>query len=211
LTLTRGERGEVVPGPHADLAGTPELAGHREGELRAALAALGVTQHAFLGTSPALRDFAEPRAYQDSGMVWQADGWAGPAEDAGEQALTARPAHEAIADAIEYVIASEATCVVSYDARGGYGHPDHVYAHRLARAVAHGLDLPFWEIVADASPRDAEAEIVAHDITPWLDRKREALGAHATQLTVTGPEEIVHSGGQPQQIARTESFLRVGR
>lgn len=211
LTLTRGERGEVVAGPLAALEGTPALAEHREGELRAALEALGVAQHAFLGTAPALRDFAEPRAYRDSGMVWQEDGWAGPAPDAGSDALTLSPAHDAIADAIEYVVAAEATCIVSYDDRGGYGHPDHVFAHRLARAVAYGLDLPFWEIVPDTSVVPEGSDVVAHDVSLWLDQKRAALGEHATQLTVTGADELVHSGGQAQQIARTESFLRVGR
>ena len=53
LTATRGERGEVVPGPLSHLAGTPALETHREGELAGALRVLGVARHAFLGDPPA--------------------------------------------------------------------------------------------------------------------------------------------------------------
>ena len=60
VTLTRGEQGEVVPGPFASLQGTPGLARHRETELAAALAMLGVAAHAFLGTAPARAAMARP-------------------------------------------------------------------------------------------------------------------------------------------------------
>ena len=46
LTATRGELGDVVPGPLSHLAGTPELESHRQQELAGALAVLGVAEHA---------------------------------------------------------------------------------------------------------------------------------------------------------------------
>src|ERR671917_62758 len=54
VTCTRGEQGEVIPAELAHLApasgeGGEALGRWREGELAAAMAALGVTDHRFLG------------------------------------------------------------------------------------------------------------------------------------------------------------------
>ena len=231
VTLTRGERGEVVPGPFAALEGTAGLAPHRETELAAALALLGVEHHAFLGSPPARAAGLEPRPYEDSGMRWGPDGFAVAAEDAPDLALTRAPAVEALNDLIALAAAWEAGAIVSYDANGGYGHPDHVFAHRAARAVAAGLELPFWEIVvdgpspaADEDPVDedpARGELEPHDISPWFERKLAALRAHGTQLTLEpgevgeaagdagGDAVIVHVGGQRQSVDRFEVFRRL--
>src|SRR6478609_7192343 len=68
VTCTRGERGEVIGAGLAALEGDgPALAAHREHELAAALAALGVGDHVFLdgGVGP---------RYEDSGMAWLSSG-----------------------------------------------------------------------------------------------------------------------------------------
>lgn len=218
VTLTRGERGEVVPGPFAQLQGTDGLAPHRQAELAAALFMLGVERHAFLGVEPARAADLTPVIYEDSGMAWGPDGRAVAAPDANRDALTRAPAVEALNDLLAAAHDAGARAIVSYDDGGGYGHPDHVFAHRLARAVAHALGLPFWEIVADpesvgAGSDDAAAEAAeaavaeyeVHDVTPWLDRKVAALRSHATQLTVDG-DEIVHVGGQRQPVGEREAF-----
>lgn len=207
VTLTRGEQGEVVPGPFALLAGTPGLARHRETELAAALGMLGVAAHAYLGTPPARAEGLEPRTYEDSGMQWGDDGLALAADDAPATALTRAPAVEALNDLLILAATLGAEAVVSYDIRGGYGHPDHVFAHRAGRAVARGLEVPYWEIVADPSEERVDA-VELHDISPWLERKVAALRAHGTQLSVDG-EEIVHVGGQRQPIDRIEAFRRL--
>lgn len=211
VTLTRGERGEVVDGPLAHLAGTDGLAPHRQAELAAALAMLSVERHAFLGVPPARAEGLPPTIYEDSGMAWQADGLAGPGTDATADALTSVPAVESLNDLLAAAHDAGAGAIVSYDDGGGYGHPDHVHAHRIARAVAAALELPFWEIVSDDPAEqeqdsgDSPALLEVHDVTPWLDRKVVALRAYATQLTVDG-DEIVHVGGQRQAIAAVEAF-----
>lgn len=219
VTLTRGERGEVVAGPFAHLQGTENLAPHRQAELGAAMAMLGVERHVFLGVPPARAEGLPPTIYEDSGMEWQADGRAGAAADASPDALTRVPAVESLSDLLAAAHEARAGAVVSYDDGGGYGHPDHVHAHRIARAVAVSLGLPFWEIVSDDAVDDETVE--SHDISPWFDRKVAGLRAHVTQLTVdisgTGSEsgaeignyEIVHVGGQRQPIDRVERFRRV--
>ena len=140
-------------------------------------------------------------------MRWVTPTVAGPAEDAGELSLSRSPIEEELADLLAGLDRTTPDVVLSYDDGGGYGHPDHVLAHQLSRAVATALGLPFWEIVS--APKDAEAqsedEVETHDITPWLDRKRASLRAYATQLTVDG-DEIVHVGGQRQAIETIEQF-----
>ncbi|KIP51348.1 PIG-L family deacetylase [Leucobacter komagatae] len=223
VTLTRGERGEVVSGPFSQLQGTDGLAPHRQAELTAALAMLGVERHVFLGVPPARAAELQPTIYEDSGMQWLADGLAGPGAEATADALTVVPAVESLNDLLAAAHDAAAGAIVSYDDGGGYGHPDHVHAHRIARAVAYALDLPFWEIVPEAEGSGEQARPAAgnasvdgdgdgapptlevHDITPWLDRKTVALRAHATQLTVEG-DEIVHVGGQRQAISPVETF-----
>ncbi len=208
VTLTRGERGEVRPGEFAHLQGTEELAAHREGELARALTALELERHAFLGTPPARAEGLPPRSYADSGMEWAEDGLAAPAPDAGPQSLSAAPVAELIADLIAAAAHWGAEAVVSYDALGGYRHPDHVRAHQLAAAVAAGLQIPFWEIVTDHTPGVDPGDVEHCDIGPWLGRKRAALRAHETQLSVEG-DEIVHVGGQRQPIDAIERFHRL--
>ncbi|QIM17534.1 LmbE-like protein [Leucobacter coleopterorum] len=214
VTLTRGEQGEVTPGPFAQLQGTDGLAPHRQTELAAALAMLGVERHAFLGVPPARAEGLPPTIYEDSGMEWEADGRATASPNARPDALTQVPAIEALNDLLAAAYNAGAGAIVSYDDDGGYGHPDHVLAHRLGRAVAQGLGIPFWAIAsedtaADPDPADiGDGDRERHDISPWFDRKVAALRSHGTQLTVDG-EDIVHVGGQRQPIDRVESFRLV--
>jgi N-acetyl-1-D-myo-inositol-2-amino-2-deoxy-alpha-D-glucopyranoside deacetylase len=233
VTLTRGEQGEVTDGPFAGLTGE-SLAAHRETELAAALFMLGVEHHAYLGTAPARADGRVRRRYEDSGMQWStpADGGepvAVAAEDVGPSALTRADAVDPLTDLLSLADHWGARAIVSYDATGGYGHPDHVFAHRAARAVAAGLELPFWEIVpAPPHPvakhavpdpvealRSGEADdyFELHRVEPWLDRKVAALRSHGTQLTVEQTADgfdIVHVGGQRQPVDRLEGFRLLG-
>lgn len=210
VTLTRGEQGEVVSGPLEALVAAHGLAVARQNELRTALGMLGIERHAFLGAPPARAEGLPPAIYEDSGMTWGDDGRATAATEASDDALTRVPAVEALNDLLAAADAAGAGAIVSYDDAGGYGHPDHVFAHRLARAVAQGLGIPFWAI-APATDDEAGAEVDAierHDVARWLDRKVAALRAHGTQLAVDGAE-IVHVGGQRQPIDRVEAFRHV--
>ncbi|WP_336652497.1 MULTISPECIES: PIG-L deacetylase family protein [unclassified Leucobacter] len=203
VTLTRGEQGEVTPGPLQALAGTHGLAVVRQNELKTALGMLGVERHTFLGVEPARAEGLPPTIYEDSGMAWGSDGRATAAPEASRDALTSAPAVEALNDLLAAAYLAGAQAIVSYDDGGGYGHPDHRFAHRLSRAVAQALELPFWEIVPGA---DETGE--SYDVSPWFERKVAALRAHGTQLTVDG-EEIVHVGGQREPIRRVERFRRL--
>ncbi|HSK32555.1 MAG TPA: PIG-L family deacetylase [Propionicimonas sp.] len=202
VTATRGERGAVVPGPLSALEGTPELVEHRLGELAGALAELGVTEHVFLGTPPA-RDGARPaRRYTDSGMRWldEAETLAGPGGDAGPDALTSVPVEQAAADLAAYLRSWAADTLVTYDRHGGYGHPDHVACHHIARTAADLAGTPLVEVVSEPLLPVHGAEEVA--LPQWLPAVQRALGHYASQLSVEGAE-VVHVGGQRQPIVTT--------
>lgn len=218
ITLTRGEQGEMLPGgrQHGD---DPDIAGTRMRELAGALDALGVTRHEFLGSGAACAQASTPRRYEDSGMVWAPDGWAVAAPGASAEALTRAAVSEVLADLIAAVAATGAEAIISYDHRGGYGHPDHVRAHQVARAVAVGLELPFWEIVAahgaqgaDGAAREYDesgsvrADSVEYDVSAWHEHKMRALQHYRSQLVLVSDCEIEHVGGQRQQMERTERF-----
>lgn len=194
VTATRGERGEVVAGPLSYLEGTPELRAYREGELAGALEALDVARHGFLGVAPALAPGAQPRHYSDSGMEWIRPGLAGPASDAAPESFSRAERADELADLVAWLQDRRPDLVVSYDAGGGYGHPDHVRAHEVARAAARAVDLPFAEVRHD--PGDGVEWFELPDTLPTV---QAALRCHATQLTVHGVE-VVHSGGQREPI-----------
>ncbi len=201
LTATRGERGEVVPGPLSHLAGTAELDAHREAELAAALRALGAEGPFFLGEPPARASGVPPRRYRDSGMRWVTPTLAGPSEDAGPEAFTSASIAEPVADLAAFLTAWRAQLVVSYQADGGYGHPDHVRMHHVAVAAAESTGVPFAEVISiprDGAPPESEG-VTWYDRSDRLDALLPALRAHASQFTVDG-RDVIHSGGQREPL-----------
>ncbi|GAB3607178.1 hypothetical protein GCM10027413_25870 [Conyzicola nivalis] len=203
LTCTRGELGEVIPDELQYLLDSgDELAAYREGELAEAMRALGVTDHRYLGEANARWVDLEPRRYLDSGMRWGASGTAEALDSSDEPSLAAAPVSAVTADIAAVISDIAATAVVSYDERGGYGHPDHVRAHDAARRAAEVMGVPYFEIATDARGP------VVVDVTPVADRKRAALAAHRTQLTLDG-DTFALSNGVSQPIGVTESFRRV--
>jgi N-acetyl-1-D-myo-inositol-2-amino-2-deoxy-alpha-D-glucopyranoside deacetylase len=160
VTCTRGEQGEVVDTPvhptgvgHLEGDG-PALAAHRERELAGALAALGVDDHVFLDAVP-----GPARRYADSGMAWAAPGIARATAEAQlpDDAFVAVPLDEAASRLAAVLRERRPAVVVTYEAGGGYGHPDHVRAHEVTvRALellaASGAEPPtLWLAVAPES------------------------------------------------------------
>ena len=118
VTCTRGEEGEVLVPSLSHLASSEQdqLGTHRETELADAMKALGISDYRFLG--------APTTKFRDSGMMgtepnnrpdvfWQAD---------------VDVAARILVDVIEEV---KPHILITYDEIGGYGHPDHIQAHRV--------------------------------------------------------------------------------
>jgi mycothiol conjugate amidase Mca len=134
VTATRGEEGEILD-PDLD----PEEARHRlgairEAELRRAAGILGVEELYFLG-------------YRDSGMV-------GTPENGNPHNFHNADPEEATSRLVRLIRQTRPDVIVTYDERGGYGHPDHIAVHRTTVAAfdAAGdpnrfpeLDLPAWQ------------------------------------------------------------------
>ncbi len=214
LTCTRGERGKVISAQLAHLEGDlAALAAVREAELAEALQALGVSDHRYLGAPGARWHGRQPRAYSDSGMRWGSAGvdvFDLPAADSFAGADFA----EVTTDIAAAIAEIEPTAVVSYDHRGGSGHPDHIRAHYAARRAADVMGVPFY-VVVEAYPADpvfdARHGDIVVDVEPVLPRKRAALAAHRTQIRVLGERSFVLASGDPRPIVPVELFRRLHR
>jgi len=235
VTCTLGELGEVIPPELAHLAADADggLGEYRIGELAAACAALGVTDHRFLGG---------PGRWRDSGMMglpsndapgcfWQAD------------------VDEAAGDLLSVIREIRPQVLISYDSNGFYGHPDHIQAHRVARRafeLAGGLVSKFY---ATALPRSVLAGAVEAmrqrqqdgnfpgggpdfrnvesvddfpcgvpdedvtteiDATAYLDQKLAAMRAHATQIAVDSPFFTFSDGVGQRAFGREYYTLLAG-
>ncbi|MEU6281156.1 N-acetyl-1-D-myo-inositol-2-amino-2-deoxy-alpha-D-glucopyranoside deacetylase [Streptomyces sp. NPDC047028] len=119
VTCTLGERGEVIP-PRLRHLGGAALGAHRRGELAAAARELGVTDVRHLGGAG---------RYGDSGMM-------GIADNDDPDCFWQADVDEAAGHLVEVILETRPQVLVTYDDDGGYGHPDHIQAHRVAlRAV----------------------------------------------------------------------------
>ena len=204
VTCTRGEEGEVlIPElSHLAASATDSLGQHRITELALAMKELGVADHRFLGEGVKL--------YRDSGMMgtepnnrpdvfWQAD-------------------LDEAADLLVRVIDEvKPHVLITYDEFGGYGHPDHIQAHRVAMRAAEksewdipkiywnvmpvsviqegidamkGIGSDFWGAEKAEDLPFAKADSFVHalvDGNAYVDKKMNAMKAHSTQIAVDGP------------------------
>ena len=200
VTCTRGEEGEVlVPGlshlasSHQDLLGA-----HREIELANAMKALGITDYRFLGH------------YRDSGMMgtdqnnrpdvfWQAD------------------LDSAARELVNIIEEVKPHVLITYDEIGGYGHPDHIQAHRVAMRASELATWQIQKIYWNTMPKSVIAESIAKmkeigsdffgaetaddlpfakddslvttliDGNKFVQAKMDAMKAHETQIALDGP------------------------
>jgi N-acetyl-1-D-myo-inositol-2-amino-2-deoxy-alpha-D-glucopyranoside deacetylase len=120
LTCTLGEEGEVIGSRWAQLAvdGADQLGGYRIGELTSALKELGVDQPRYLGGAG---------RWRDSGMEGS------PARH--RQRFADADMDEAVGELVAVLRDFRPHVVITYDPNGGYGHPDHVQAHRVTTAA----------------------------------------------------------------------------
>ncbi|MEO7070136.1 MAG: PIG-L family deacetylase [Nostocoides sp.] len=198
VTATRGEQGGLLDGVAAPGPGSDAYAAHREQELADALVVLGVHHHAFLGAPPALAKGRRPRLYRDSGMRWVTPTVAGPSDETDARSFTAAPVDEAADDLATYVRSVGPDALLTYDADGGYGHPDHVRLHEVAVRTAHETGVPLLVLAGGRPPPDATWEW--YDLAAHRPAVAAALSHHATQLRVDGAD-VVHQGGQREPIA----------
>ena len=125
VTCTAGEEGEILTPDIAHLAAEQEdgLGPHRVEELAAAMRELGVADHRYLGGA---------FHYRDSGMQWGPDGHAMPRDLTREDTFWQADLTEAADILVAVIREVRPQVLITYDEFGGYGHPDHIQAHRVA-------------------------------------------------------------------------------
>jgi N-acetyl-1-D-myo-inositol-2-amino-2-deoxy-alpha-D-glucopyranoside deacetylase len=204
ITCTRGEEGEVLIPDLAHLAAheTDALGDHRVEELAQAMAELGVTDHRFLGEGV--------KRYRDSGMM---------GTDANNRPDTFWSADfdEATQSLVSVIDEVKPHVLITYDEFGGYGHPDHIQAHRVAMAAAEraAWNIPkiYWNVIpksviaagiekmkalgsdffgaesVDDLPfaKDDSFVHACIDGSDYVHQKMDAMRAHGTQIAVDGP------------------------
>src|SRR5919202_823228 len=197
VTCTDGAVGEISDPALA----TPEnLAEVRDRELAEATRILGVGRLVKLG-------------YRDSGM-------AGTDDNRHPASFQQASFDEALERVVRVMREERPQVVITYDERGGYGHPDHVRAHQVAVAAfeaagdEHRFPTagPAWapkKLYYTVFPRSGMSRFVERlrsagieeppfgvadelvtttvDVSAYVDRKREALASHRTQM---GPEQF---------------------
>jgi N-acetyl-1-D-myo-inositol-2-amino-2-deoxy-alpha-D-glucopyranoside deacetylase len=177
VTCTLGEEGEILVPEIEHLASHADdgLGEHRIGELAAAMEALGVTDHRFLGGAGRFRD---------SGMVWDDDGGATAGDDVRDDAFWRADLLEASDLLVEVIREVRPQVLVTYNEYGGYGHPDHIQAHRvatyataLAAVPSYRTDLGepwdiakiYWTALSESRLRDMLRQLRASGDTQTLE------------------------------------------
>ena len=137
VTCTAGEMGEVLVPELAHLAYDDKggLGEHRRGELEQAMEIIGVTDFRFLG------GFGR---FHDSGMAWHEEGHAVAAETIPGNAFWTADLTEAADELVPVIREVRPQVLVTYDQFGGYGHPDHIQAHRVAMYAAQLAAAPSY-------------------------------------------------------------------
>jgi N-acetyl-1-D-myo-inositol-2-amino-2-deoxy-alpha-D-glucopyranoside deacetylase len=228
VTCTLGEEGEVI-GPDLQLLVTAEadqLGGYRMAERAAACAALGVTDHRYLGGAG---------RWRDSGMALAGYGVRATARPTlRPRAFSAPEAFDAEVAALVAVLREvRPQVVVSYAEDGGYGHPDHVRAHEitvaalaevparllyvvvgrgtLEAALADLGETPFRTPAPDELPSVPDAAVTTRlCVRDQHDRRVAAMRAHATQVVVAPDERsFAMSNGVAQPILDVEEYIAV--
>ncbi|EKF24387.1 N-acetyl-1-D-myo-inositol-2-amino-2-deoxy-alpha-D-glucopyranoside deacetylase [Mycolicibacterium hassiacum DSM 44199] len=201
VTCTLGEEGEVIGDEWALLAvdHADQLGGYRIAELTAALRALGADGPHYLGGAG---------RWRDSGMAGT------PARR--QQRFVDADDREVIGALVAVIRELRPHVVVTYDPGGGYGHPDHIQAHRVTMAAvtaAAGTDYPgepwsvpkvYWTVVAKSAL--AEGLAALGDIPPdWIRVAPDELGFGYADEDIDAVVEA------PDQLAAKVAALRAHR
>jgi len=207
VTCTRGEEGEVLVDSLLNLASEKDdkLGEHREIELQAAMAELGIKDFRFLGSPN--------KKWRDSGMM-------GTPQNARPDVFWKADLDEAANELVKVILEIKPQVLITYDEFGGYGHPDHIKAHQVAMRASEIASQQGWQISkiywntmprsviqmgidkmkevgseffgaesADDLPFAKPDELVTSVVNApeYVVQKLAAMKAHATQISVDGP------------------------
>ena len=170
VTCTNGAMGDAPGGlkPGEDGFDEDLVVAMRQKELQASCEILGVNDLELLN-------------YQDSGMM----GW--PQNDA-PNSFWQMSVEDAAAPLIALMERHRPDVVVTYDANGSYGHPDHIQAHRIALHASEVTGIPA-KVYFTGIPRSAFRELAA--------------AMKAAGMSFGDPDEEGHEFGTPDEVVTT--------
>jgi len=178
VTCTRGEEGEVLVTELANLASDKDdkLGEHREVELKDAMAQLGISDFRFLG--------APNKKWRDSGMM-------GTTQNERGDVFWQADLDEASYELVKIILEIKPQVLITYDEFGGYGHPDHIKAHRVAMRATELAAEQGWQISKiywNTMPRS----VIQMGIEKMKEVGSDFFGAEsADDLPFAKPDELV--------------------
>ena len=178
VTCTRGEEGEVLVTELANLASDKDdkLGEHREVELKDAMAQLGINDFRFLG--------APNKKWRDSGMM-------GTTQNERGDVFWQADLDEASYELVKIILETKPQVLITYDEFGGYGHPDHIKAHRVAMRATELAAEQGWQISKiywNTMPRS----VIQMGIEKMKEVGSDFFGAEsADDLPFAKPDELV--------------------
>jgi len=183
ITCTRGEEGEVLIPDLAHLASDKEdaLGDHRIIELAEAMKVLGVRDHRFLGDAA--------RNWRDSGMM-------GTPQNENANVFWQANLDEAAMELVKVILEIRPQVMITYDEFGGYGHPDHIQAHRVAMRAA--------EMAADPNITDEPWKISK---IYWNTMPRSVLAAGMAAMKEAGTSFFGMENIEDVPFAKPDEFV----
>ena len=178
VTCTRGEEGEVLLSELANLASDKDdkLGEQRIIELKNAMHELGIKDYRFLG--------APNKKWRDSGMM-------GTPQNDRNDVFWQTDLDEAALELVKIILETKPQVLITYDEFGGYGHPDHIKAHRVAMRAAELAIDQGWKISKiywNTTPRS----VVQEGIEKMKDGGSDFFGAESVEdLPWAKPDELV--------------------
>ena len=178
VTCTRGEEGEVLVTELANLASDKDdkLGEHREIELKDAMAQLGINDFRFLGTPN--------KKWRDSGMM-------GTPQNERSDVFWQADLDEASLELVKIILEIKPQVLITYDEFGGYGHPDHIKAHRVAMRATELAAEQGWQVSKiywNTMPRS----VIQMGIEKMKEVGSDFFGAESVDdLPFAKPDELV--------------------
>jgi len=178
VTCTRGEEGEVLLSELANLASDKDdkLGEQRIIELKNAMQELGIKDYRFLG--------APNKKWRDSGMM-------GTPQNDRNDVFWQTDLDEAALELVKIILETKPQVLITYDEFGGYGHPDHIKAHRVAMRAAELAIDQGWQISKiywNTTPRS----VVQEGIEKMKEVGSDFFGAESVEdLPWAKPDELV--------------------
>ena len=212
VTCTLGEEGDILVSELARLGAAREdrLAEHRAMELKAAMYALGLADHRILGGAG---------RYRDSGMM-------GSASNGREGCFWRADVDEAAGQLAEIIRDVRPQVLVTYGPDGGYGHPDHIQAHRVAMRAAelaaaddgrspsgcapHAVSKIYWTCLPRTAARAGIEALRADGSTPFtVPGSEDEINAVDDSLATCAIDATEHVGAKTDALRAHATQLAV--